>query len=398
MKKISFITQIVLAVIVGIAFGLWLPDLTAYFSIFGQIFLKLMQMSIPILIFGQIVYALGSIEKKDISRIGSLTIIIFAVSTLIAAFWGILFGTLFKPGQGVAISLTSEEAIAAQELNIYDTFIDFFPSNIFASLSGGSIIQIIVFSLIFGTAINIYVQSHSNNVILKILEEINDIVMVVIKIVMTVAPIGIFSLIADTTSEAGLSVILPLLKYLVVYAFATFIFLIIWIGVVSTYCKKSIKFVISGVKNMSVVALTTGSSAITLSTAIEGAKNNLKIDDYITNLVLPLGVSLNSNGASMHMAITVVTVAQMYSFDLSVEKLIYLGVLASLVSLANSVAPGSSIVSLAIIFPQMGIPIEAVALFAGVDYFVGMIRTILNVDSDVFTAMLVAKTVGKLKK
>ncbi|MBJ8325942.1 dicarboxylate/amino acid:cation symporter [Streptococcus pacificus] len=395
MKKISFISQVVLAVIVGIAFGLWFPDLTAYFSIFGQIFLKLMQMSIPILIFGQIVYALGSIEKKDISKIGGLTIAIFAVSTLIAAFWGILFGSLFKPGQGVSISLASNEAIAAQELNLSETFTEFFPSNIFASLSSGSIIQIIVFSLVFGTAINIYVQNHANNVILKILDEINDIVMIVIRMVMSIAPIGIFSLVADTVSEAGLSVILPLLKYLIVYAFATFLFLGIWITVVKIYCKRSVSFLVKGIKEMSVVALTTGSSAITLSTAIDGAKKYLKVDDYITNLVLPLGVSLNSNGAAMHMAITVVTVAQMYSFNLGLDKLIYLGILASLVSLANSVAPGSSIVSLAIIFPQMGIPIEAVALFAGVDYFVGMIRTILNVDSDVFTAMLVAQSVGK---
>lgn len=98
----------------------------------------------------------------------------------------------------------------------------------------------------------------------------------------------------------------------------------------------------------------------------------------------------------MHMAITVVTVAQLYAIDMSLQRLIYLAVLASLVSLANAVVPGASIVSLAIIFPQMGIPLEAVALFAGVDYFVGMIRTILNVDSDVFTAMLVAKSVDDL--
>lgn len=218
----------------------------------------------------------------------------------------------------------------------------------------------------------------------------------VIKMVMTLAPLGVFSLVSSTVSTVGAAVILPLLKYLVVYAGATVIFLGLWILVVSIYCRKSPKFIITGVKNMSIVALTTGSSAVTLPIAMDGAMNRLGIGDRVTNLVLPLGVSLNSNGAAMHMAITVVTVAQLYAIDMSFQRLVYLAILSSLVSLANAVVPGASIVSLAIIFPQMGIPLEAVALFAGVDYFVGMIRTILNVDSDVFTAMLVAKSVDDL--
>lgn len=396
MKKPSLIAQIVLAVIVGVVFGLAFPTLPQHVSIVGKIFLKLMQMSIPLLIFGQITHALGSIEGKEISKIGGRTVLIFAVSTLLAAFWGILFGQIFKPGQGVVIDLAGKETIEAQELSFSDTLVEFFPSNIFAALSNGTIIQIIIFALIFGAALNTFLKQKPASPILHLLEDINDVVMGVIKMVMTLAPLGVFSLVSSTVSTVGAAVILPLLKYLVVYAGATVIFLGLWILVVSIYCRKSPKFIITGVKNMSIVALTTGSSAVTLPIAMDGAMNRLGIGDRVTNLVLPLGVSLNSNGAAMHMAITVVTVAQLYAIDMSFQRLVYLAILASLVSLANAVVPGASIVSLAIIFPQMGIPLEAVALFAGVDYFVGMIRTILNVDSDVFTAMLVAKSVDDL--
>lgn len=120
------------------------------------------------------------------------------------------------------------------------------------------------------------------------------------------------------------------------------------------------------------------------------AKDKLGLGDRVTKLVLPLGMSLNSNGSAMHMAITVFTIAQIYGLDYGADKIIYVAVVAALVSLANAVVPGAGLVSLAIIVPQMGLPLESIALFAGVEWFVGMLRTILNVNSDVFTAVLVA--------
>ena len=108
--------------------------------------------------------------------------------------------------------------------------------------------------------------------------------------------------------------------------------------------------------------------------------------------MLPLGMPLNSNGAAMHMAITAITIAQMYGFDFSFEKLIYVAIIPVFLSLANAVVPGAALVSLAMIVPQLGLPAESIAIFAGAEYIVGMYRTILNVDSDVFCALLVAKS------
>ncbi len=144
------------------------------------------------------------------------------------------------------------------------------------------------------------------------------------------------------------------------------------------------------------MALATTSSAITLPIAMEESQNKLGLSSRITNLVLPLGMSLNSNGSAMHMAITVMTIAQMYQINFDGIQMVTVAVTATFVSLANSVVPGAGLVSLAIIVPQLGLPIESIALFAGVEWFVGMLRTILNVNSDVYSALLIAKSADEL--
>ena len=129
---------------------------------------------------------------------------------------------------------------------------------------------------------------------------------------------------------------------------------------------------------------------------LEEAQYKLGLSKRITHLVLPLGMSLNSNGSALHMTVTVMTIAQMYQVDFDLTKLIYLAVVATFVSLANAVVPGAGLVSLAIIVPQMGLPIESIAIFGGVEWLVGMLRTILNVHSDVYSAILVAKSVNEI--
>jgi Na+/H+-dicarboxylate symporter len=213
---------------------------------------------------------------------------------------------------------------------------------------------------------------------------------------MIVAPIGIFALIASTISSLGLQIILPLGSYLLVYGLATVTFLGLWLVLLTVYCRINPLRLIKNMKNMSVMALATTSSAITLPIAMEESQNKLGLSSRITNLVLPLGMSLNSNGSAMHMAITVMTIAQMYQINFDGIQMVTVAVTATFVSLANAVVPGAGLVSLAIIVPQLGLPIESIALFAGVEWFVGMLRTILNVNSDVYSALLIAKSADEL--
>ncbi len=396
MKKPSMITQIAIAVVVGILVGLLIPTSGNYLKIVGDVFLRLMQMAIPILILGQIVQAVGSINPKELTSLGGRTIAVFGISSLAAALWGVLMAVIFNPGYGVKMTGFQDASIKAQEISITDTILNFVPKNIFDSLTQGSIIQIIVFALFFGLALNKYLQSHPETQLFQIIVDFNEVIITVIRYVMYLAPLGIFALIASTISHLGLQIILPLVKYLLVYGLGTILFLGIWILVITLYCKVSPLRLITNMKNMSVMALATTSSAITLPVALEETETKLGLSKRITNLVLPLGMSLNSNGSAMHMAFTVMTIAQMYQLDFDITKMIYLAITATFVSLANAVVPGAGLVSLAVIVPQMGLPIESIAIFAGVEWFVGMLRTILNVNSDVYSAILVAKSVDEI--
>lgn len=396
MKKPSMITQIAIAVVVGILVGLLIPASGNYLKIVGDVFLRLMQMAIPILILGQIVQAVGSINPKELTSLGGRTIAVFGISSLAAALWGVLMAVIFNPGYGVKMTGFQDASIKAQEISITDTILNFVPKNIFDSLTQGSIIQIIVFALFFGLALNKYLQSHPETQLFQIIVDFNEVIITVIRYVMYLAPLGIFALIASTISHLGLQIILPLVKYLLVYGLGTILFLGIWILVITLYCKVSPLRLITNMKNMSVMALATTSSAITLPVALEETETKLGLSKRITNLVLPLGMSLNSNGSAMHMAFTVMTIAQMYQLDFDITKMIYLAITAMFVSLANAVVPGAGLVSLAVIVPQMGLPIESIAIFAGVEWFVGMLRTILNVNSDVYSAILVAKSVDEI--
>ncbi|WP_127341708.1 dicarboxylate/amino acid:cation symporter [Enterococcus faecalis] len=396
MKKPSMITQIAIAVVVGILVGLLIPASGNYLKIVGDVFLRLMQMAIPILILGQIVQAVGSINPKELTSLGGRTIAVFGISSLAAALWGVLMAVIFNPGYGVKMTGFQDASIKAQEISITDTILNFVPKNIFDSLTQGSIIQIIVFALFFGLALNKYLQSHPETQLFQIIVDFNEVIITVIRYVMYLAPLGIFALIASTISHLGLQIILPLVKYLLVYGLGTILFLGIWILVITLYCKVSPLRLITNMKNMSVMALATTSSAITLPVALEETETKLGLSKRITNLVLPLGMSLNSNGSAMHMAFTVMTIAQMYQLDFDITKMIYLAITATFVSLANAVVPGAGLVSLAVIVPQMGLPIESIAIFAGVEWFVGMLRTILNVNLDVYSAILVAKSVDEI--
>ncbi|MCH1734898.1 dicarboxylate/amino acid:cation symporter [Enterococcus faecalis] len=396
MKKPSMITQIAIAVVVGILVGLLIPASGNYLKIVGDVFLRLMQMAIPILILGQIVQAVGSINPKELTSLWGRTIAVFGISSLAAALWGVLMAVIFNPGYGVKMTGFQDASIKAQEISITDTILNFVPKNIFDSLTQGSIIQIIVFALFFGLALNKYLQSHPETQLFQIIVDFNEVIITVIRYVMYLAPLGIFALIASTISHLGLQIILPLVKYLLVYGLGTILFLGIWILVITLYCKVSPLRLITNMKNMSVMALATTSSAITLPVALEETETKLGLSKRITNLVLPLGMSLNSNGSAMHMAFTVMTIAQMYQLEFDITKMIYLAITATFVSLANAVVPGAGLVSLAVIVPQMGLPIESIAIFAGVEWFVGMLRTILNVNSDVYSAILVAKSVDEI--
>lgn len=225
----------------------------------------------------------------------------------------------------------------------------------------------------------------------EMIVQFNTAILHLMGMIMKLAPLGIFAMVAATIGTLGGSVILPLLKYLLIYGGCTVLFLALWLILLSVMFKIPTWLLFQKISKISLVALATTSSAITLPTTLKDSKERLGIGDGVAKLVLPLGMSINCNGAAMHMAITAVTITQIYGISFGINGYLYIVIMATLLSMANAIVPGAGMVSLAMIVPQLGLPAESIAIFAGLEWFVGMYRTILNVDADVFTALLIAK-------
>ena len=398
LKKVNTTVQIMIAMVLGVVVGTLFNEKIQSIKLLGDIFLRLIQMSIILLVMGQIIEAVGSLNPKELGKQGIKVIVIFLVTSFLAASFGMLMGIMLKPGVGMDLSsLASGVKIDTSNIgSVSDTVLGFFSTNVIKSMADGVIVQVILFAILFGAALSYVRIEKENSRLLEIIIEFNKIILRMISIIMKIAPLGIFSLIASTIGKVGVGVILPLSKYLGIYGLSTFIYLAIGFVLVSIYCKINIRKLIKGMTQMSLMALATTSSAVTLPIEMKDAREKLGIGEKVTKLVLPLGMTLNSNGSAMHMAFTIVTISQIYGVTYSGGQYLYIAALSTLVSLANAVVPGAGLVSLAIIVPQMGLPIEAIAVFAGVEWFVGMLRTILNVDSDTFTALIIAKSENEI--
>jgi proton glutamate symport protein len=394
LKKVNMTFQIMIAMVLGIIFGVIGKEKVQGIKILGDIFLRLIQMSIIVLVMGQIIEAVGGLNPKELGKKGVKVIGIFLSSSFFAAVFGIFFAQIFKPGLGLQLSsITNNVTIEKSSMGtISEIILGFFSSNIFNSMANGVIAQVIVFALLFGLALSYYRSEDKDSKLIDSIIEFNKVILKMVSLIMKIAPIGIFALISSTIGKSGIGVILPLSKYLGVYALATVIYLLAFFIISAVYCRINLFKLIKGMTEMSLMALATTSSAVTLPTEMKDAKDKLGISESVTKIVLPLGMTLNSNGSAMHMALTIVTIAQIYGANYNMSQFVYIAALATLISLANAVVPGAGLVSLAIIVPQLGLPLEAIALFAGVEWFVGMLRTILNVDSDTLTALIVARS------
>lgn len=400
MKKFfsSMTNQIMIAMILGMIIGLLVGPAIAPIKVLGDIFLRLIQMSVVVLIMGAVIEAVGSLDPRELGRLGGKMFAWFMGSTLFAAAFGILGGYLIKPGQGLNIELASDYAVRTADQTIPEMITNFFPTNIIESMASGNMIQVIVFALLFGLAISFIVKDNPNNTLLKVIVDFNEVILQVVKFVMKMAPIGIFALLAWVTGTIGVKVILPLVKFLLVFAVCAILHLIFVVFVSSAYVRANPLLLFKKLRKMTIMAFTTTSSAITLPTKMEDSENKLGVSKRISNLVNPLGMALNSNGLSMYLALACITLAQFYGQNLSLGTIIQVVVLSTLACLGTVVVPGGGLVALAIVVPAIGLPPESIALLAGIDWFSGMFRTVLNVDIDALVSMLIAHDENELDR
>ncbi|MDR2487110.1 MAG: dicarboxylate/amino acid:cation symporter, partial [Clostridiales Family XIII bacterium] len=237
--RIGLTYQMIIAMAVGIGVGIVFRENAVHVKVLGDIFLKLIQMSVVVLIMGAVIEAVGKLKPSEFGRMGLRILFWFAVSTLIAAGIGFGLGFLFQPGSHVALPMG--ETPEAVQQSVPELLLSFFPSNIVGAMGEGNVIQVIVFALLFGIGVSVQRERAGSLRILSALEEFNAVIIAMITKIMKIAPIGIGALMAATTGGTGLKVLLPLLGFLLVFGGGALLHLALCVVFTSLYCKVGIQ-------------------------------------------------------------------------------------------------------------------------------------------------------------
>lgn len=390
MKKISFSIQILIASAVGILAGIIFGEGMGNVSFLGTIFLRLIQMSVVLLVMTAIIESVGSIEPTDLGKIGIKALVLFVVTTVISAVLGVFMVNIIKPGVGITGVLPGKYEGQIFSISIPQLITEFFPKNVIQSMVEGNMVQVIVFSIFFGLAISLTRQSEGSKRVYALVVDFGKVIMEIIKTVMRFAPIGVFALLGSITGTIGIGVIVPLVKFLAATFITCLAVLTFNLAIVSAYAKVNPIKVLYKLKNTIIVSIATTSSAISLPVQMEDCEKKLGVSPRISRLVNSLAMSLNSDGLAVTIAISCLMIAQFYGIELNLQQQIVLVAVSTLSTLGNLLVPGGALVAVSIALNMTGLPLEGIALIAGVDWFAGIARTFLNVVDDVLCTFFIA--------
>lgn len=388
--------KILIALSLGVLTGLMVhegllpPELTPVLQVIGNVFLSMINMLIVPLIFSSMVVGITSIhDPQKLGRVGLKTLLLYFFTTIFAIFLGITFAELFRPGDGVEMKLAVIPEINAGSLDIATIIESIIPSNPVSAMVNANILQIIVFSIFVGISINF--AGSKGRPLLQALESLADVMYRMTSIVMEFSPVGVFAFMAAITASFGLDAIVSLMKFLLVYygACAAHI-LIVFCGLLA-FSKLNPWPFFRGMSDAIMVAFSTCSSSATLPVSMHCVHKNLGVSKNITSFVLPLGASLNMNGAAIFQGMAAIFIAQVFNIDLDWKSLFTIVITATLSTIGAASVPTGSYVMLTVVFASVGLPKEGIAMLLGIDRIREMVSTVLNILGDAVCAVYVAK-------
>lgn len=404
-KRISLLLKISIGFILGIIFGFALgpvvpssPILSNYIMPFidlvGKIFLRLLMMIIVPLVFSSLVAGAASVgDIRKLGRIGIKTLVLYLVTTAIAIVIGLACGNLFNAGAGMNIP-GDLQASAREAKPFVDVILDIFPTNPIASMVNANMLQIIVFALFFGVAC--IMAGERGKKISDFFENAAEVMYSVTHMVMSFAPYGVFSLIAITAAKFGPSILAPFAKVIAaVYIGCVIHALLVYSGIIGVFCKRSPRWYFKGVQEAAITAFVTRSSSGTLPVTLANVRENLGVSEGVSSFVLPLGATINMDGTALYQGVCALFVAQAFNIPLTLQMQIGIVVTATLASVGTAGVPGAGLIMLTLVLTSVGLPIEGIALVAGIDVILDAARTCLNVMGDTAVCAVVASSEGE---
>ena len=425
MFKMQLHWQIIAGLLLGLVFGIistifgWGQFTTDWIAPFGTIFIRLLKfIAIPLVLTSLITGIASLSDLKKLSRIGGKTISIYIVTTAISVSIGLITVNLLQPGKQVPYEMQSKlqetyesdassRADTAQEVKErgpLQLFIDMVPSNFFEAASNNrNMLQIVFISMLIGIGL-VQIPKKKSKPVLDIFEGLNDVIIKLVDIIMLIAPLGVFSLIAQTINKVAgddPDQVAELLGALGFYMIAVVIGLIIhllvtYITILKVYVKMPLKTFFTGIGPAQLLAFSTSSSGATLPVTMERCEDELGVSEEVSSFVLPLGATINMDGTALYQAVAAVFISQAIGLDLSLLDQLTIVLTTVLASIGTAAVPGAGIIMLVIILEAIGVPSTGIALILGVDRILDMLRTVINVTGDATIAVTIASSEGQL--
>ena len=404
--------------LIGVLFGFIMSQMSFgkslivnYVKPFGTIFINSLKLiAIPLILASLIK---GISDLKDISKLsilGSRTIALYLMTTVIAVSIGLTVVNIVKPGKSINnetridllkaygddIESKRELADNQKETEPLKPLIDLIPDNIFLSLTENkNMLQVIFFSIFFGIGLILLPKKKSKSV-KKFIDSLNHVILKLIDIIMNLAPYGVFSLLASLVVEApSLSLFKALGMYSITLLIGLVIMILFYSLIIKLYANQNLKSFFKGISPAQLLAFSTSSSAATLPVTLECVNKKLKVDKEISSFVLPIGATVNMDGTSIYQAVAAVFIAQAFGIDLSLTSQLGIILTATLASIGTAAVPSAGIVMLVIVLSQAGIPEAGLALVFAIDRPLDMCRTVVNVTGDASISLIISKSIKR---
>lgn len=396
--KLSLANKVFLAMFVGYGFGIVAgPAIVPYLKPVGDMFIRLIFMLVAPLIFFSVTASVANMEDiKKAGRIGGKIFGLYIGTTIVASIIGTVLALTIKPGLGFVIQ-SGTKPVERTIPPIVDSIVQMIPRNVFDSLARMDMVQVIVFALFFGASI--LLLGEAGRPVTEIFQKISDVMTKMTIMVMETAPIGVFALMAVTGASYGFAVLIPLGKFfiteylaMIFQFFITYSFILIFLTRVNPL--KFLKRI------MPIIAMTmsTTSSNATLPVTMRVSEEDLGVSKSIGSFTLPLGATVNTDGAALNIPIAVLFTAQIFGMTLSIPDLMIIIFSAVVMSIGVAGIPGGAIVFILMLLGQFGLPTEAFAMIIAVYRVIDMGLTTVNVIGDVTCTTAVAASEGLLDR
>lgn len=405
---------LVAGAVVGSAVNIWVGAegaafVTTYVRPVGTLFIRLITMiAAPLVLTSLVVGAASMDDPRKLGRIGGKSLGIYLVTTAIAISIGLLMANLIQPGAGVPADVSarllegyqdqaSTRIERAEEVSWIDQIVQIVPTNPFAALADGNMLQIVFFALMVGICLTLISRAKAEPV-LRVFDGFTDVLIRIVDLVMLTAPYGVFALIAAVTAEFGFGILGTLGWYAAAVVLGLSLHLVLVYGGMLTWVgrkRMSFRRFMSAMGNVQLLGFSSSSSAATLPLNMETVRDKLGVSDRVTSFVLPLGATINMDGTALYQGVAAVFIAQVYGIALTFGDQIAIVLTATLASIGTAAVPGAGIVMLVIVLRTIGVPVEGIALIVGIDRILDMCRTVVNVTGDAVVAIVVAATEGE---